>query len=85
MKKQRLSTFARLQKKILDELGIYADRFERTYAGYWQRRSGHFAWIAFTEDGGLTKSIGSIYTATELLKARRLDYDPKNGELFPGD
>ena len=79
MIRRSVSTFAKLQKKIFDELGIRAGRFKRTYAGHWQRKQGAFVWEAITDKGTI---IGSIETASELIKAKHLMIAPEEGEIF---
>ena len=81
MIRRRPTTFAKLQKKIENELGIKAGRFKRTYAGRWMKLQGAFKWIALVDD---VYEIGSMYTATELLKAKGLCINP-DGEIFPAD
>ena len=78
---RRPTTFARLQKRIENELGIRAGRFKRTYAGRWMESQGAFKWTAIVDD---IHEIGSMYTATELLKAKCLCINP-DGEIFPAD
>lgn len=64
-----MKTFEKLAVRIEKDTGLKLDRFRRTYAGYWQRKAGAWRWFAF-EVGSKGNDIGSMYSATELLKSK---------------
>ena len=75
----------RLAAKIERDLGIRClpDTFRRTYAGYWMKTQGAFAWEMDCVGGG---TVGSMWPASVLLKAGKpLTFDPREGEIFPDD
>lgn len=64
-----MTTFEKLQKRIEKDCGIALIKFRRTYAGHWQKSNGNWIWGAYDKDNE-SHDIGSIYTATELLKSK---------------
>jgi hypothetical protein len=64
-----MTVVERLCKKIERDIGIKCVpcTFRRTYAGYWQRRAGGFAWEMSVK--GLSYEIGSTQSVTELVKS----------------
>ena len=61
-----MTVFDKLKDRIKKDLGIDADRFERTYAGINMQASGAHKWRCYYV--GSNKSFGSSYTASELIK-----------------
>lgn len=63
-------TIKQLIKRIHNDLGIECDpeTFHRTYRGYWAKRASEWSWDMQTADHKY--NIGSIYTATEILKSK---------------
>jgi hypothetical protein len=68
-KLHKSSLAERLAAKIKKELNIECDAttFRRTYAGYWQRRSGAFSWTMQTRE---LRVIGSCERASECVKRK---------------
>lgn len=77
------STFEKLGEKIKSDLGIDAYNFTREYVGYWQRSGGAWVWSARTNNGPIT--IGSQWSATYLLKSKRLAFAERSNEIWPED
>lgn len=69
-----MTTFEKLAKRIKDELNIEVNpaSLKRTYAGYWQKAAGAFVWKGYVYGSSHQKTIGSIESATKLLKEKRL-------------
>jgi len=65
-----MTVFEKLQKKIKQDTGLSLDKFKRTYAGVHMKASGAHTWVAYFKNERMT--IGSVYSATELLKAKKL-------------
>jgi len=68
-----MTVFEKLSKKIKEDLNIdvLTSSLRRTYAGYWERKSGAFVWYGNVV-GYPSLKIGSCESATELLKAKKL-------------
>jgi hypothetical protein len=64
-----MTTFRKLAEKIKQDTGIKVYGLKRTYARS-AKASGTPVWIGKIE--GSIIEVGSIYTATELLKAEKL-------------
>jgi len=64
-----MTTFEKLQARILKDLGIEITPPKRTYVGYWQRANGNWVWQSSYKDSP-EKDIGSCFTATELLRSK---------------
>lgn len=85
-----MTTFEKLQKRIKEELGLDLVEFGRCYPGYWQRAQGAWSWGARYNISG-TKWIGSQWSATKCLKAKRLahyippDFLMISEEIIPED
>lgn len=64
-----MTVVEKLCKKIERDIGIKCVpcTFRRTYAGYLQRRDGVFVWEMSAK--GLSYEIGSMQSATELVKS----------------
>lgn len=75
--------FERLAIKIKNDLDIDAVNFRRTYVGYWQRAQGSWVWVCNEKDNSV-KDIGSVYSATELLKFDKLCIC-KDGTILSND
>lgn len=75
------STFQKLADKIKNDLEIEAINFVRHYPGHHQRSGGAFVWSA----GGKNRicSIGSSFSATELLKSKSLILGDFGNEIYP--
>ena len=72
----------KLAKKIEKDTGIPCDpsTFLRTYAGYWQKRSGGFLWVMQRTDRA--GEIGGYDSATDCASNKyKLSYDPVNGGI----
>ena len=59
----------KIVQKIKHDTGVecISSTFRRTYAGYWQKRLGQFLWEMDAK--GLSYTIGSTQSATELVKS----------------
>ena len=66
-----MTTFDKLSIKIENDLGIRTENFYRTYAGIHEKSRGTFVWSA--NKVPFSGTIGSSYTATELLKKDKLE------------
>ncbi len=64
------TTFQKLHTKIKNDTGLILNNFERCYPGYWQRARGAWVWSATIDD--TIAPIGSIYSATYLLKCKKV-------------
>lgn len=68
-----MKLFEKLRLKLNEEFGFDLPehtKFQRTYAGHWQLSQGAWKWRCnYTE---FHCDIGSPYTATEILKAKKL-------------
>ncbi len=64
-----MTKFEKLALKIEKDLGLKAENFKRAYVGKHQKSSGAFVWFACLKCG----TIGSCYSATELLKKNKLE------------
>lgn len=75
------SIFQQLAEKVKKDLDIELINLKRTYAGHWQRSSGAFVWFGTDKSNG--HDLGSSFSATYLLKSKKLilSYDYK--EIFP--
>ena len=72
----------RLSKKLADRLNKEFGKewdftcepiIKRTYIGYWQKSAGYWVWNMFAKSKhGNQCLVGSIYRATDVLKAKRL-------------
>ena len=65
------TTFDKLQKRLMDDLGLSAKDFRRTRCGKWERSSGAWSWDAVDASTG-QRTVGSQYSATELLKSKKM-------------
>jgi hypothetical protein len=65
-----MKIFDKLATRIGKEFGLKLVDFKRLYPGYWQRSSGAWVWCAHFENSIL--EVGSIYSATEIIKAKRI-------------
>lgn len=63
-----MTTFEKLSKRIEKDCGEKLHSFRRTYVGKHQKGCGAWVWVATFE--GTTLSIGSVYSATELIKSK---------------
>jgi hypothetical protein len=77
------STFQKLAEKIKKDLDFDAFDFRREYVGYWQRSNGAWVWSAKTKNGPIT--IGSQWSATYLLKAKKLAWADMAKAICPED
>jgi hypothetical protein len=79
-----MTTFEKLRVKIKKDTDLDLFNFERCYVGYWQRSTGAFSWRAKLrfEDGGTSSyDYGSSYSASALLKEKKLTFF--NHEILP--
>ena len=85
-----MTTFERLQRKIKKQTGIRLEGFRRTRAGGNALAQGGSSWEASLLNDGQEYSpyktchyitVGSYYTATELLKAKEIVFS--NFLFFP--
>ena len=74
-----MTTFERLKKKIKEQTGMRLEGFRRTRAGGNALAQGGSSWEASLIPDGMEYSpykiyltVGSQYTATELLKAKKI-------------
>lgn len=70
MKIKSLNSFQKLQKKLLNELGLEVENIRRTYSGRNQLSTGSWSWVGNRK--GCIQEIGSTYTISEILKAKKL-------------
>lgn len=76
MSKSRLAI--KLADRLNKEFGkdwdfVCESIIKRTYVGYWQRSAGYWSWNMFAKNKyGNQCLIGSIYRATDVLKAKKL-------------
>lgn len=70
-----MTTFKKLQKRILEDLDLDLRDFRRTYAGHWQRSQGAWVWTATLYVDGQRSPVdmGSPYRAHEVLAAKKID------------
>jgi hypothetical protein len=80
-----MSTFIKLQIRLKNELGIDLFNFKRTRVGCWQKSLGAAVWIAQSSEHNI--DYGSSYTATELLKCKKLCIYNNSAfiEILPND
>lgn len=79
-----LSLYEKLVKRINSELRIPVTKIERVYRGYWTKSAGCWSWVGFDVNG--YEIVGSVYTATELLKSKKivaLNVGYGDKEIFP--
>ena len=85
-KKPQMTTFGKLSLRLLTEHDIIASNFMRTYAGRNQKNEGCWVWCAKLGKGPY--SIGSVYPASALVRAKKLaiipfDKDLRDYEVVP--
>lgn len=70
MAKKRKTIFEQLTERLKNELDLDVTHLGRTHAGYWQRTDGAWSWSGYLK--GTSIEIGSMHTATELVKCEKL-------------
>ncbi|MBO7423894.1 MAG: hypothetical protein J6T99_11005 [Oscillospiraceae bacterium] len=76
-----MTTFERLQRKIKKQFGYELYGFRRTYAKTLSLSLGGASWEAYMKIGSTHIIVSSIYSATELLKAKKLSFSGM--EFYP--
>ena len=76
-----MTTFERLQRKIKKQFGYELYGFRRTYAKTYSLSLGGASWEAYMKIGSTHDIVSSVYSATELLKAKKLSFS--RGEFYP--
>jgi hypothetical protein len=80
----------RLIARLRTEHGIDlpdGTRVQRTYAGYWQKAGGAWAWLLVDTEGRMLRpSIGSPWPVTRLLRSKVWTlYQADNIAGYPGE
>ena len=65
-----MKTFEKLAKRIYKDTGVKLINFRRTYAGKNAKSAGGWSWTAIDAENK-ANDVGSIDTATELLKSKK--------------
>lgn len=87
--KARLKASEKLMLRLTKDLGVKFSseaKFKRLCPGHWQRSAG--AWLWVIDDGGpghTHMEIGSIYTVTDILAAKKIEFYHSDGgtEVMP--